>query len=462
MSGPKVITIVSLEEVIDTCLVLLAQVDAEIADWTRIGHRNDVISTADEAAIAQSRASLATMLELGQHVSLQKEAPQLVQRLRSDMDQRLAQAETARLGTARLIRSLLFTATTVLRQANDAGIELPPDVAELLQKASLGKCGDIALMEAAILKGLALTKPRQSISSTLSGVSQQLSSNSKADSLDDWLSRNTDLPSSDKRFTDADRLITQIRVLDQRFASDPFEHRLQEIASHAGTANQGLMLDAICLELKTHLKKATQLESARRRIAELRIEADVSGDFDALRSLFSQVTDCLQTDNFTEANSLTEHIEAVLNTARMRMSAQRRRRALIQGLNEIGYAVNTEMEKVWTSQKQIVVRSPVNASTGIELGGNLDAGRCQVRVVALEGTSGSRDPKLDKEHETQWCSDLTKLQETLASSGASLRIEKATAAGVVPLKVARGIWAADFAEGVAESESIRVEQKRVK
>jgi hypothetical protein len=460
MSGPKVITIVSLEEVIDICEVLLAQVDAEIAEWTRIGHRNSVISKSDEAAIAQSRASLTRMLELGQHLSLQKEAPLLVQRLRSDMDQRLEQAENARLGTARLGRSLKFTATTVLRQAHSAGIELPSEVAGLLREATHGQCEDIALMEAAILKGIELTKPKQSVSRDVSAVSRQLSSNARADSLDDWIRRNTDLPEPDKRFTTADRLIGQIRVLDQQFSSEQFERRLHEMVSNEGIANQGLMLDTICLELKTLLTKATQLASVRRRLGELHIEAEVCGEFDELQSLFGQVTGCLQRDNFTEANSLIEKIQVALNTARMQKSGEKKRQALIQGLKEIGYAVNTEMAKVWTSQKQMIVRSPVNALTGIELGGNLEAGRCQIRVVALEGAPASHDPKAAKEQEEQWCSDLTKLQEKLTSAGASLRIEKATAAGAIPLKIVKGIRSADFEESTNDAQSVRARQKR--
>jgi hypothetical protein len=462
MSGPKVITIVSLEEIVEICQVLLAQVGAEIAEWTRIGYRNSVISKADETAIEQNRGSLIRMLELGQHLSLQKEAPLLIQKLRSDMDERLERAEDSRAGTARVLRSLQFTAAAVLRQAKSAGIELPLDVTKTLHDASQGRCDDIVVMEKATARGIELTRPKQTLSSGLSAASQQLAANAKSDSLDDWIRKNLDQQQADKRLSTADKFIAQIGVLDEQFSGEQFKIRLQELASNEDSANRSLMLDTVCLELKAILTKATQWAAVRRRFGELRVEADVSGELDQLQLLFEQMTDCQQRNDITAANFLTERIQEALNTAKVRKSGEKKRQAIIQGLSEIGYAVNSEMAKVWTSQKQLVVRSPDNPSIGIELGGNLEAGRCQVRVVALEGTAASRDLKTDREIEEHWCSDLSKLQEKLATAGASLRIEKATAAGVVPLKVAKGLWSADFAECVAESEPIRVEQKRAK
>ncbi len=462
MSGPKVIRIVSLEEVTETCQILLAQVDAEIAEWTRVGNRNAVISKTDIAAMMQSRTSLGRMLELGQHVSLQKEAPLLIQKLRTDMDGRLEQAENVRVGKASAARSLQFTATTVLRQAGSAGIKLPSDTSTVLQEASNGRCDDMSELQKAISTALGLTKPKQKLSAELSAVSQQLAFNATSDTLDDWVLKNTDLQQTDSRFLSADKLIGQIRVIDEQFSAQQFQSKLQEISSLEESASRSLMLDSICLELKGLLTKASQWAALRRRLGELRVEADVAGDLDNLQSLFAQFTVYQKNGEILAAHALNERIQEALQAARTQKVGEKKRQALIQGLNDIGYVVNPGMSKVWTSQKQVVARSVNNASIGIELSGDLEAGRCQVRVVALDGGAAVRDPKVDKAQEEQWCGDLAKLQEKLASNGASLLIEKATAAGVVPLKVVKGLWSADFEERTVEAEHVKVEQKRAK
>ncbi len=72
MSGPKVVSIVSREEVIEICQVLLAQVDAEIAEWTRVGLRHSLISMEEESSVRKSRALLTQLFDAGQFLSLQK------------------------------------------------------------------------------------------------------------------------------------------------------------------------------------------------------------------------------------------------------------------------------------------------------------------------------------------------------------------------------------------------------
>ena len=50
MSGPKVVRIVTREEIIATCKDILAQLEAEVRQWERVGRRNDLLSDHDIAA----------------------------------------------------------------------------------------------------------------------------------------------------------------------------------------------------------------------------------------------------------------------------------------------------------------------------------------------------------------------------------------------------------------------------
>ena len=88
MSGPKVVRIVTREEILALCEGQLARVDAALADWRRI-------AGTDAGAIAQAeqrRASLAAHIAADRFMDLQKEAPLEEAFLRDDIAARLAAA----------------------------------------------------------------------------------------------------------------------------------------------------------------------------------------------------------------------------------------------------------------------------------------------------------------------------------------------------------------------------------
>jgi len=90
------------------------------------------------------------------------------------------------------------------------------------------------------------------------------------------------------------------------------------------------------------------------------------------------------------------------------------------------------METAWARDGQVVAKKSSLPGYGVEIGGQAQSGRLQVRTVAL---SVDRDINRDKDVETIWCGEFTKLQELLAEHGNNLAIERALGVGAVPLKV---------------------------
>jgi len=80
----------------------------------------------------------------------------------------------------------------------------------------------------------------------------------------------------------------------------------------------------------------------------------------------------------------------------------------------------------------VVLRKTATPGVGVEVGGNAESGRLQVRAVAL---SADHDARRDRDIETIWCGEFQRLQALLASRGDDLSIERALAVGEVPLKV---------------------------
>jgi hypothetical protein len=61
MSGPKVVRTVTREEILGICHGQLARVDAALAEWTRIGRRNNCIDEEAVAASVKRRDALAAL-----------------------------------------------------------------------------------------------------------------------------------------------------------------------------------------------------------------------------------------------------------------------------------------------------------------------------------------------------------------------------------------------------------------
>ena len=115
-------------------------------------------------------------------------------------------------------------------------------------------------------------------------------------------------------------------------------------------------------------------------------------------------------------------------------AAASRRSAILQGLAGLGYEVSEGMATAWVEKGRVVLRKTANPGYGVELAGDSQNERLQVRTIAFGIPGSPRDAVRDRDMETIWCDELDRLKTLLARSGGSLEIEKALPVGT-PLKV---------------------------
>jgi hypothetical protein len=115
-------------------------------------------------------------------------------------------------------------------------------------------------------------------------------------------------------------------------------------------------------------------------------------------------------------------------------SAAARRTAVLKGLSALGYEVTEGMSTSWVEDGRVVLRSSSRHDYGVELSGNAEGGRLQMRAVAFTLGGAGPDPSRDRDAETIWCSDVAGLQERLAKVRDGLVIERALPVGATPLK----------------------------
>jgi len=112
-------------------------------------------------------------------------------------------------------------------------------------------------------------------------------------------------------------------------------------------------------------------------------------------------------------------------------SAAARRKAVLGGLQKLGYQVHEGLSTMAADSGRLIARSPVNGTYGVELvtGANQ---KVQVRSIAFDA---ARDSSQDLAEERRWCGDFGKLKAALQERGCEVVVERALGVGAAPLRV---------------------------
>lgn len=431
MSGPKVVRIVTREELIDICEGHLARVDVAIAQWTRIGRRNECIDENDIVELEARRAALRAMLATENFMDLQKEAPREIIFLEQDMERRLADI-SARAATARSIeRRQARAARALLVELGKAGLDPSPALRDALERAAQGVPDPVAMSD-----GFALLSQRSANDDAAAGALAARHS--------EGLSRLTFAAWLDAQPEQADpalaRLDAKLAELDLFGSSQSthFEARLREIEGEGNLRRRRLLLDSLNVELGRAAADTRARQKARARVLQAKAEIELLDP--AVWAPFAERLD--EEATLAALEALLTEAEAALATARADKAVALRREALLESLNALGYEVTEGLETAWAQDGTLVVRHTERPDHGMEIGGDFTSGRAQMRAVAFRSGEASQGDE-GRRVESLWCDDVARLQEELACSDGGLTIERASPAGAVPLRVvarpARGV-----------------------
>jgi hypothetical protein len=428
MSGPKVVRIVTREEILEICHGQLARVDAALAEWIRVGRRNECV---DEEAIATAhrrRDAIAALIAADRFMDLQKQAPVEEEFLRADMQRRLAAVAAEQAAARSRERRGGEAATALLRRLRELGAPLDADLAARLER------GD----PDALSHGFSVLADASTRLDAATGLAASLKDGSAPSAFADWLAAQPQGPTDPTLERIAARLDELEAIGEQDTAG--LRASLDEAASTAG-ARRGLLIDR--LEVET----GRSLTEARRRAA---LRADLLLVRAELASTGGKIPDDRVDD--MDAGALEAGIaadRAAIDALRAARAAAARRAAVLEGLAGLGYEVTEGMSTSLADNGRLVLRSAARPEYGVEVSAVAGAERMQMRPVAFEEGGVGPDAGRDRDAETIWCGDVSTLQDALAAAGGGLVIERALPVGATPLKrisVERSAGAASSAE----------------
>ncbi len=412
MSGPKVVRIVTREEILEICQGQVARVDAALAEWVRIGQRNDCLDEEAHKTAQERRNALAALIANDRFMDLQKQAPIEEAFLRNDIQSRLA-----------IVAAKQSMARAKGRRNEEAGQSLARrlqtlqvDVDQTLVAALLQGEAD------ALSKGFALLGAQKA--KGVSPLIEKLRDDS-VQTFAAWLAQQPPAVIDPA----IERLAVRIDELAPLVSADEatiWRSRLAE-ADGVEPARRHLLLDGLEVATGRALTEAGARYVLTIDVQLLIAETKAAG----ISAIGNDATDNLSID---ELNALKTQLKLSLNEHRTAKATAARREAVLEGLTSLGYEVTEGMSTNFAENGQLVLRSAARPDYGVEVSAVGSGDRMQMRPIAFGGDGEGPDPRQDRDAETIWCGDVTSLQASLAKLGGGLTIERALAIGATPLK----------------------------
>ncbi len=427
MSGPKVVTIVTREEILDTCLTLIAALASAVERWETAANRSGAVSDDEIAAARQRVTEMRTLLENDRFVDIQKQVPMSITFLDSDIET-MAQksANIAAAARARTRRSIA-AARTMRSELAARGLVVPLAL-------SLPEDHSEHEIEKALAQAFASLAPA-SAPETMSDRQRELAAfhaaNEGRQTFGEWMA-SLWVSNVDPLLVSLEAKLDELRVLDPR-QFETLSLKLPEIAAEKVLSRQALLADSLTLDIAAARKSASEKLRTRSTLEALRAEA-VTLSYGQSADLASEIGAALADEDSDTASlaAATSAFEQALLLLRDEKASLQRRKALLEGLGELGYAVREGMETAWVENGRVVLRGGTKPGYGVEIGGNADVA-LQVRTVAFDPLE-ARSAQSDIAAEESFCGDFSALQEHLKARGGNLKLVRAMGVGRTRVK----------------------------
>ena len=434
MSGPKVVRIVTREEIEAICRRHLASVREAVEELRRCARRHDALDDQLTAALEQRLQALQRLFDEEQWVELQKQAPQAVAFLHHEAQQVRTRATAAAEATRSKRRRIADAARTLASAIEASGGQPVAALRDVITRAGSADERELATMQTVLnvsYATLSAAREQSEMSSAQRELAARLGVGETGQAFPEWLAKH--VATIDQRDARLDRLMAEIETLDDPETAKPYLERASAIASELSIARRALLTDSLALDLSERSRRRRQDAMRAGKLREARAGLQAV-DASEARMIEALITTMLNSADLGRADELITRAEKLIEYETAKMAATARRRAVLGGLAKLGYEVRETMATAWANDGRLVLRKPNANDYGIELGAPSDASRLQVRLVGSNRPSSPRDARRDRDMETIWCSEFGRLRELLATQGDEVVIERAIEAGEQAVK----------------------------
>lgn len=429
MSGPKVVRVVTREEVIAICEAHLTDLREAVSRWEKVGKRNDLL-TDDEVAKTRTRLKeIEGLLSKDRFLDLQKEVPREVEFLHADIARRIEEAAKKKADLQLRKRRIERMAAQKLDEFKTLSSALPDDLSVKLQQIKAGNLDEKSAENilAQVLAALSQSKPEAGLTDEQRLLADKLRGGVEVTSFASWLDEQPSASEDCARSLDA--ALAELRMLGGDKAAEALSVRQAGVIGETSEAKQRMMADTLQLEVSAAIQKRRNEIKALAALEEKVVELETLR-LPAATGLIAEARDALQREDASKAASLSKRVADVTDAERKGRALAAKRRAILKTLADLGYEAREGMETAWVKDGRLVMRRAANPEMGVEVRG---AEQLQFRPVRFGSEANAKDHSKDRDIETVWCSDFDKLHKHVLKEQGELKIERATPVGAIPV-----------------------------
>ncbi|QHE87217.1 hypothetical protein [Hydrogenophaga sp. BPS33] len=420
MSGPKVVRVVTREELVAAGETLLSRLNQAVVDWQR-SQGTSGVSNAEQDSTKQRRDKLETLLREDKFADFERAATAEVVFLNADATRRReAAAQAKAVARARALNGKGIATALLAASSGFAA-----DLQRRLEMASRGELAlddlDRVLSEAnrslATLSDEGLTEEQKQLATRLGAGAGA--------TVESWRAQHIE---TDKRLQEVLTDIAELELLRDVEGAASTQSKLDQLLLSPASAERSMRMDSLQMAIRHSKTVARQKASA---LAEAEHLATQLSDRSSNAALLGRLKGADMTLGLGDLEGILVSAREELLEVQKSHAASARRRAVLDGLRQLGYTLHEGLGTAATENGGLVMKSPNRPGYGVQVMGAGDLSRMQVRSVAFHK---GRDMTKDRAEEETWCGDFSNLQEHIASLGGQLVVEKALGVGATPLR----------------------------
>jgi hypothetical protein len=420
MSGPKVVRIVTREEILAICNGHLARLGAAIRcyeDWCRA---NGLASENEMRLVRERQAAIVALLGEEKFLELQKRAPELIQWLETDRDLRSKKAAERAVAVRHGLDRARKIASDVLRKERN----LPAILSAQVKDVESGRVGDLEKANAILAEAFAKSSHAPETGrADIGGAAAAYEDGASSQRIEDWIARQPPINDDEQEMG---VLLSELAVEESEEFVRPYREQWASLSAYTG-GGFGLRRQSLAVQARAALKEARD----RRTLAEELVV--LSAEWSSLTNSPAPWPDVVATS--TNLAEIAKQARASVSEEYRRKQAEARRRAVLNTLATLGYEVREGLMTALAENGSVVLRKSANPDYGVEVVSPEKGDRLAFRTVAFGDVLSPRNKTRDTDAESTWCSDLEHLKKRVFAEAGHIVIERAVPVGAEPVKV---------------------------
>lgn len=249
-----------------------------------------------------------------------------------------------------------------------------------------------------------------------------------------------------------DGLLAKMAVLQDTAGWADLMRRLEAVRAEESLARRRSLYEGLVIEASARLKERRAVEQWFAEVDALLADAAPYAGT-AVDGVVAELRALRRAGRVAPLEPWRARLAETQQRELARLERERKRRAILDSLSELGYETHEGMETALVQAGKLVVRKPGESDYAVEVVANNDLSLLQTAMVRYSDSEEMTEQQRlrDREREEEWCSDHARIREKMAARGLAAKFRMQMPAGSHPVRVVKRDKAAPAAQAAAKS-----------